>query len=114
MSAAFYTAMVGMKAAKTIHERLFSHLMKCPLSVFESLPKGRMMNRLTNDMATVDFVLPFTYRSMVNCVLSLVITIAVISAGMPWFLLVVLVAAVPYTVIQVCMPDNNMLPSHPT
>lgn len=104
MVAAFYTAMVGMKAAKKIHETLLNNIMKCPLSLFESLPVGRILNRFSSDIAIVDYVLPFTYRSIVNCVLTLLVTIAVISSNQPWFAAVIMLTAIPYAVIQVCKP----------
>ena len=104
MVAAFYTAMVGMKAAKKIHETLLNNIMKCPLSLFESLPVGRILNRFSSDIAIVDYVLPFTYRSIVNCVLTLLVTIAVISSNQPWFAAVIMLTAIPYAVIQVCEP----------
>lgn len=103
MVAAFYTAMVGIRASKIIHHQLLDRIIKCPLSVFERIPRGRLMNRFSSDMVTVDYVMPFSYRSMVNCILNLIVTIVVIGLAVPWFLLVVLVTAVPYIMIQVCM-----------
>ena len=101
--AAFITAMAALNASITIHQRLLQNILKCPLKFFESTPQGRLMNRFSSDMSTVDLVVPFTYRSMVNSVIGAVLTLAVIIANIPWVLLAVIVLAAPYFFIQVCL-----------
>lgn len=43
------------KAAKQIHLRLLSRVIHCPTSFFDKTPSGRIMNRLGEDQALVDW-----------------------------------------------------------
>lgn len=98
---ALINAYAGIRASLVIHERLISRCLCCPLHVYTTTPAGRFINRFSNDMATVDFVLPFTYRSIINSVTNLVLTIAIIAAHMPSFLLVILILAPIFIGVQV-------------
>ncbi len=47
----------GWKAAKTMHERLVSAVLKAPISWFDSNPVGRVVNRFGLDTYSMDSVL---------------------------------------------------------
>jgi len=85
---------------------IFSGLLKAtlhsPMSRFELTPIGRFMNRFGSDMATIDYVLPFSVRSMINCIIGLLSTCLLLSVIHPWFLLVILAVVAPYSIMQVC------------
>ena len=96
-------AMAGVKASLTIHYKLLQTVLRCPLAVFAENPVGRFLNRFSSDMSTVDLVMPFTYRSVVNSILGLLITVAVVGATLPGALVAMAVLALPYALIQVCL-----------
>lgn len=101
MVSAYINASAGVRASKALHHRLIASCLKCPLHIYTSTPIGRFLNRFSSDVATVDYVLPFTYRSLINCVAGLAFTIAVIASSLPWFLLVVVILAPVYVAVQV-------------
>jgi hypothetical protein len=84
-----------------LHKQLVASCLRGPLNVITTIPIGRFLNGFSNDMATADFVLPFTCRSIINCVAGLIFTVIVIASHLPWFL-VVLITLVPiYLAVQV-------------
>ena len=101
--ASYTTAMAGVTASLTIHYKLLQTVLRCPLAVFAQNPAGRFLNRFSSDMSTVDLVMPFTYRSVVNSILGLLITVAVVGATLPGALVAMAVLALPYALIQVCV-----------
>ena len=44
----------AIMASKTLHEGLLSNMMKCPMSFFDTTPLGRIINRFSKDIDTMD------------------------------------------------------------
>ena len=44
----------AIKASKTLHEALLSNIMRCPMSFFDTTPLGRIINRFSKDVDTLD------------------------------------------------------------
>nr|CAD7403901.1 unnamed protein product [Timema cristinae] len=57
----------ALKAAKILHETLIMNVMKIPVSFFDVTPIGRILNRFSKDVDTLDNVLPNCLRSWVAC-----------------------------------------------
>ncbi|KPM06851.1 ABC transporter sub-family C-like protein 4 [Sarcoptes scabiei] len=55
-SATFFTMCI--LASINLHNRIFFCLMRAPISFFDSVPTGRIMNRFTKDMGIIDEQLP--------------------------------------------------------
>ena len=81
MVSAYTMAFGGICASATLHLELINNTLRGPLLFFERTPLGRILNRFTEDMATIDFVMPFTIRSMINCVLQMTGTLCVIGVN---------------------------------
>ncbi|XP_049393908.1 ABC transporter C family member 13 isoform X2 [Solanum stenotomum] len=56
---AFAFAFGGLRAAVKVHDRLLEKLMSAPISFFDLNPTGRIINRLSSDLYTIDDSLPF-------------------------------------------------------
>ena len=91
----------GVRASRRLFSRFYTALLHAPMRFFESTPRGRILNRVADDVACIDRVLPFTIRSMANCVLSGFASIFVVSFATPWFLLSTVPLALIYYYIQV-------------
>ena len=101
MVSAYTMAFGGICASATLHLELINNTLHGPLLFFERTPLGRILNRFTEDMATIDFVIPFTIRSMINCVLQMTGTLCVIGVNTPVCLATVPPLALLYYGVQV-------------
>lgn len=102
--AALLVALAGICAARHFFRTFVEHLFPARLSYFETMPMGRVLNLVSSDLATIDSVMPFTMRSMVNCILGLTSCMVVIAATVPLILMLVPPLAVLYFFIQVTPP----------
>ena len=75
--------------------------MRLPMSFFDTTPLGRILNRFSKDVDTIDNVLPMSIRFWMLMFFNVVAVIVVISYSTPIFLSVVLPMAVIYYFIQV-------------
>ena len=71
------------------------------MSFFDTTPTGRIMNRFSKDVDTLDVNIPFTLRILVTALTSVIGTIIVISYSTPIFLSVVLPLGLLYYFAQV-------------
>ncbi|KAL9323166.1 hypothetical protein ACSQ67_011219 [Phaseolus vulgaris] len=56
---AFSFAFGGLQAATKVHNKLLNRLMNAPVQFFDQTPGGRILNRLSSDLYTIDDSLPF-------------------------------------------------------
>ncbi|BAT91542.1 hypothetical protein VIGAN_07014500 [Vigna angularis var. angularis] len=56
---AFSFAFGGLQAATKVHNKLLNKLMNAPIQFFDQTPGGRILNRLSSDLYTIDDSLPF-------------------------------------------------------
>ncbi|KAL2242765.1 UNVERIFIED_CONTAM: ABC transporter C family member 13 [Sesamum indicum] len=56
---AFLFAFGGLRAAIRVHDQLLHNLIDAPVSFFDQTPTGRILNRLSSDLYTIDDSLPF-------------------------------------------------------
>lgn len=97
-----YTMASGsVRASRRLFYCLFAAMVHAPMFFFESTPRGRILNRIAEDIAGVDRVLPFTVRSMINCLLAGFASIFIVSFATPWFLVSIIPLAIIYYYIQV-------------
>ncbi|DAZ92485.1 TPA: hypothetical protein N0F65_012715 [Lagenidium giganteum] len=54
-------AFVGLRASRHLFDSMTRSLLGAPLRFFDANPIGRIVNRYSEDMSSVDFMLPFAY-----------------------------------------------------
>jgi len=87
-------------ASKTIHENLLDKVMHSPMSFFDTNPIGRILNRFSSDIDTVDQTIPFQMDDLMNCVLEVAAILVIISYTTPWFILVLIPLSIIYVFLQ--------------
>ncbi|KAF9112068.1 hypothetical protein BGX27_004016 [Mortierella sp. AM989] len=97
-----YVAMVtaAVRASARLHERLLSKLLRLPMSFFDTTPLGRVVNRFSSDIFSVDELTPWNIISLFMCGTSVLGTIVVIATTTPVFLAIVPPLFIAYLLIQ--------------
>lgn len=75
----------GLKASNKLFIELLDVVLRAPMSFFDTTPLGRIVNRFSKDMYTVDEELVMTLRSYLMTLMTVVSTIVVISGVTPVF-----------------------------
>ncbi|XP_034128605.1 multidrug resistance-associated protein 1 isoform X17 [Drosophila guanche] len=89
-----------LHASSRVFHRLFNNLMHCPSEFFDTTPKGRILDRCSNDINCLDLVMPINIRMVMSTGFQVLATIVVISMSTPIFLAVVVPIALLYYFAQ--------------
>ncbi|XP_029344396.1 multidrug resistance-associated protein 1 isoform X2 [Acyrthosiphon pisum] len=90
------TILAAEKLYKLINARIF----KNPLSLFDTTPVGRILNRLSKDIDTIDNVLPLLIKLRIQVIVSVFAILIVISYSTPIFITVIIPISIIYFIIQ--------------
>ncbi|EQL02135.1 ABC transporter, transmembrane domain, type 1 [Ophiocordyceps sinensis CO18] len=73
------------RAARRLHNDFIRAVMRVPLAWFKAVPVGRITNRLSGDMASIDGALGPMLRSSLDMLLQLLFRVGAVGAIMPVF-----------------------------
>ncbi|XP_058124357.1 multidrug resistance-associated protein 1 isoform X3 [Anopheles coustani] len=93
-------ALGALYAAKAMHELLLTYVLRWPMSLFDTTPLGRVLNRFSKDVDTVDNTLPQLVRSFIAQFFSVVATLVVICISTPVFAAVIVPIGILYYAVQ--------------
>ena len=77
--ATFSLATGAIFASKLIHNQLLVNILRLPMSFFDTTPSGRILNRFSKDINTIDETIPRSIRSFINTFFTVLSTNFVIS-----------------------------------
>ncbi|CAI2167258.1 20609_t:CDS:10 [Funneliformis geosporum] len=80
----------ALRAARKLHHQLLLGIIRSPMSFFDTTPLGRILNRFSKDIYTIDEVLPRTFAGYFRTLFSVIATIVVISFSTPLFVFVII------------------------
>ncbi|KAF8393024.1 hypothetical protein HHK36_021265 [Tetracentron sinense] len=87
---AFSFAFGGLRAAIQVHNKLLNKLVNAPVHFFDQTPSGRILNRLSSDLYTIDDSLPFILNILLANFIGLLGIAIVLSYVQVLFLLLLL------------------------
>ena len=76
----------SIRASRVLFEKLLVSIMRAPMSFYDTTPIGRILNRFSKDMYTVDSQIPTTLRAYLGTLSAVIGTLMVISTVTPWFM----------------------------
>ncbi|XP_036142952.1 multidrug resistance-associated protein 4-like [Monomorium pharaonis] len=85
---------ICMNSSCNLHNTMFSNLLNAPMSFFNTNPSGRILNRFSKDMGTMDEILPKVMLEAFQ-VIFLVCDVMIIEVILnPWMLIIIMVLTV--------------------
>lgn len=97
----FILAYAVVKASAEFHSDMLSAILHSPMAFFDTTPIGRILNRFSRDIETIDNLLPSVITMAMGSALVVLSSFIVISYSTPIFLSVILPLAIIYYLIQV-------------
>ncbi|KAL7635871.1 UNVERIFIED_CONTAM: hypothetical protein RMT77_013688 [Armadillidium vulgare] len=88
------------KAAIKLHSNLLNNVVHLPTFFFDTNPIGRILNRFSKDLDTLDNTLPWNLRSWLMCVGQVIATLVVICYATPIFIAVLIPTMILYYFVQ--------------
>lgn len=88
-----------LTVSKRLHEKMLSAVLRAPMAVLNTMKSGRIMNRFTKDMATIDDMLPLVLFDLIQLTLIVTGAIFTVSIIRPY----IFIAAIPLAAIFVIL-----------
>ena len=107
-----FLVVIGLRASRSLFDGLLAVVLRAPMSFYDTTPVGRIMNRFSKDIYTVDEALMSTMRTYLQTFFNVISTIVVISAITPVFTLclipIILYYALEQAYFTVCFIFDNV------
>ncbi|DBA02320.1 TPA: hypothetical protein N0F65_006195 [Lagenidium giganteum] len=90
----------GLRASRIMFSELLTRILRAPISFFDTTPLGRVVNRLSKDVYTVDESIPNTWGMLLNTVISVLVTLGTVCFVTPSFMVILVPVMIGYYVSQ--------------
>ena len=94
-----------MRSSRFLHSSMLASILRSTMQFFESTPVGRIINRFSKDVEAVESLIPISYKMLIRCLFSVLITVVMICVSTPYFL----IALVPISIIYVLVQVGNFI-----
>ena len=106
ISVTLFTA--ALVAANSFHKIMLNSILHAPMSFFDTTPVGRILNRFSSDIDTVDNNIPDERRMFLRPITSLLMAFIVICYSLPLFLVVLLPLVALFVTIRVSIITDDI------
>ncbi|VDQ00010.1 unnamed protein product [Trichobilharzia regenti] len=97
-----YTLAIGhLGCVVRLHSRLLSYVLHAPATFFDLVPHGRIVNKFSQDIATLDNPLMVTLNSTLNCALTCFLTLCIACTLNAFMIIPICLLTIIYLLIQV-------------
>lgn len=90
----------GIRAGQNMHNKMLKSVLSAPIRFFDSTPIGRILQRFSRDIESVDVHLQWSFDSAIHCALQVIISLALILGLLPWMAVIILPVMAMYYVLQ--------------
>ncbi|KAJ3145325.1 hypothetical protein HDU89_007182 [Geranomyces variabilis] len=90
----------GIAGGRVLHDRMLKSVLAAPTQWFDETPVGRINNRFSGDVGTIDENLVSSYVQFLSMALSTISILIIISASNPIFLVLLVPLGVAYYALQ--------------
>lgn len=90
-----------VSASLSLHSAMLLAVLRAPLAFFDTTPIGRIMNRFSRDIDTVDSVLPEIFESWITSAFNVLSTVIILCYATPIFIAIAVPLGVLYFFAQV-------------
>jgi ATP-binding cassette subfamily C (CFTR/MRP) protein 1 len=96
-----FVYLAAYAASKTLHSTVLYGVLRAPMSFFDTTPIGRVINRFSKDIDSVDSSLPTSFSQSFGTLTQVLITVIILIYG-SWFSIFALIPlAILFALIQV-------------
>ncbi|RNA37460.1 multidrug resistance-associated 1 isoform X3, partial [Brachionus plicatilis] len=95
-----FLVLMYIRAARLYHTKLLSTILRSTLHFFESTPAGRIINRFSRDIESLETSIPDSFKICAFCVTNIIHTLIILGYTTPMSLLLILPASLVYIFIQ--------------
>ncbi|KAG0022326.1 hypothetical protein BGZ80_000525 [Entomortierella chlamydospora] len=93
-------AVAAIRASKYLHQSMMTRIMRLPAAFFDTTPVGRIINRVSSDMASIDDRVAWKLFETTRRAISVIASLAVVAFTAPIFLLASPFIFYAYHIIQ--------------
>ncbi len=97
----------GVMAGKNMHNKMLKSVLAAPVRFFDSTPVGRILQRFSRDVESVDVYLQWSFVSVVHSLLQILVSLFLILTLMPLMILVI----IPVMFIYYQVQNNYRIPA---
>ncbi|XP_015785720.1 multidrug resistance-associated protein 1 [Tetranychus urticae] len=89
-----------IRASAGFHRKLLYHIFRAPMSFFDTNPIGRILNRFSKDIDSIDTAIPQVINYLFLCLFQVLAAFIIISMNTPAFIIALIPIILIYSFIQ--------------
>lgn len=90
----------GIQAGIELHDKMLSSILKAPVRFFDTTPVGRLLQRFSRDLESVDIQLQWSFESAVQSLFQIIVSLVLIIVSVPLVLFAIIPVGYIYWKIQ--------------
>lgn len=91
----------GIKAGVELHDKMLASVLRAPVRFFDTTPVGRLLQRFSRDLESVDIQLQWSFEAAVQALFQIIVSLTLIVVSVPMVLVVILPIGIVYWNLQI-------------